>query len=548
MNKYYGKRVFEGYAIGKIIVYRKKEIIKGTFSSPQKEYERFEKARKDTSIFLDKLYLESLTTLGKETSQIFLTHKLMLEDFDFEDLVKKNILNNQVAEEAIENACNVLSNTFKLMTDEYMKLRAVDIIEVGEKVINFLQKNNDESFLIEPSIIVCEDLSSQELMKLDKKLIMGLVLSKGSTNSHISILTRMLEIPCIVSVEGLEVNESLNGNIGIVDACKGEIIINADSNDISQYNKIRLNYLTEITSLKEFIGKKTYTFNHKKIKIYANIASSYEVDNVIKNDGEGIGLFRSEFIYLEAKDYPSEEEQFIHYKRVVEKMNGKEVIIRTLDIGADKKIDYFNLPNEENPALGYRSIRICKDRPKIFLNQLLALYRASYYGNLLVMVPMIISLEEVKFVKEMCEIAKQNLKIREIPFNDKMKIGIMIETPAAAIISDTLANYVDFFSIGTNDLSQYVLALDRVNPLLDKSFDSHHKAILRLIKLVVENAHKNNINVSICGELARDEEMLPFFVSIGVDELSVSPSYVLKLRKEISKIDTTKVDIEAYIN
>ena len=284
------------------------------------------------------------------------------------------------------------------------------------------------------------------------------------------------------------------------------------------------------------------------LKIYANIASSYEVDNVIKNDGEGIGLFRSEFIYLDSKTYPTEEEQFVHYKEVVEKMKGKEVIIRTLDIGADKKVDYFNLPQEENPALGYRSIRICKDRPAMFLDQLMALYRASAYGNLSIMVPMIISLNEVEFVKEMCDLAKSNLKLRGIPYSENVKIGIMIETPAAAIMSDVFAKHVDFFSIGTNDLSQYTLAIDCVNPLLDKTFNPHHRAILRLIKMTIENAHKNNIPVGICGELARDEKLLPFFVSLGIDELSVSPSYVLKLRKQISEIDTSSVNIDNYIN
>ena len=400
----------------------------------------------------------------------------------------------------------------------------------------------------EPSIVICNDLPSSELMKLDKNLLIGLILVKGSINSHVSILTRMLEIPAICALDNLSVDESLNGQFAIVDAIKGKLIIDPPAKELTLYSKIKDNYLLELQTLQSFKNKETITSDNKKLKIYANIASSYEVDNVIKNDGEGIGLFRSEFIYLDSKTYPTEEEQFVHYKEVVEKMKGKEVIIRTLDIGADKKVDYFNLPQEENPALGYRSIRICKDRPAMFLDQLMALYRASAYGNLSIMIPMIISLSEVEFVKEMCDLAKSNLKLRGIPYSENVKIGIMIETPAAAIMSDVFAKHVDFFSIGTNDLSQYTLAIDRVNPLLDKTFNPHHRAILRLIKMTIENAHKNNIPVGICGELARDEKLLPFFVSLGIDELSVSPSYVLKLRKQISEIDTSSVNIDNYIN
>lgn len=549
MKEYSSKRIFDGYALGKLVVYQDiKTETKNEFLGEEKETERFVEARAKTIVSFEKLYQDTLIRLGEEEAQLFLTHKLMAEDLDFEDLVKEGINNKLTAESAVKEASKQLSSMFETMDDAYMKERARDVLEVGNKIIDVLTKKEDLTLLKEPSIIICDDLPSSELMKFDKNLLIGLILVKGSINSHVSILTRMLEIPSICAIDDFNVDASLNGKFAIIDGLKGKLIIDPTSKDITKYSKIKESYLNDIKELSLLRGKETTTLDGKKLKIYSNIASSYEVDNVIKNDGEGIGLFRSEFIYLDSKTYPTEEEQFVHYKKVVEAMNSKEVIIRTLDIGADKKVDYFELPEEENPALGYRSIRICKDRPAMFLDQLTALYRASAYGNLAIMIPMIISLSEVEFVKEMCALAKNNLTSRGEKFNPDMKIGIMIETPAAAIMSDVLAEHVDFFSIGTNDLSQYTLAIDRVNPLLDKTFNPHHKAILRLIKLTIENGHKKNIPVGICGELARDEKLLPFFVSLGIDELSVSPSYVLKLRKQISTIDTTKVDIDSFVN
>ncbi len=549
MKEYSSKRIFDGYALGKLVVYQDiKTETKNEFLGEEKETERFIEARAKTIVTFEKLYQDTLIRLGEEEAQLFLTHKLMAEDLDFEDLVKEGISNTLTAESAVKEASKQLSSMFETMDDVYMKERARDVLEVGNKIIDVLTKKEDLTLLKEPSIIICDDLPSSELMKFDKNLLIGLILVKGSINSHVSILTRMLEIPSICAIDDFNVDASLNGKFAIIDGLKGKLIIDPTSKDITKYSKIKESYLNDIKELSLLRGKETTTLDGKKLKIYSNIASSYEVDNVIKNDGEGIGLFRSEFIYLDSKTYPTEEEQFVHYKKVVEAMKGKEVIIRTLDIGADKKVDYFELPEEENPALGYRSIRICKDRPAMFLDQLTALYRASAYGNLAIMIPMIISLSEVEFVKEMCALAKNNLTSRGEKFNPDMKIGIMIETPAAAIMSDVLAEHVDFFSIGTNDLSQYTLAIDRVNPLLDKTFNPHHKAILRLIKLTIENGHKKNIPVGICGELARDEKLLPFFVSLGIDELSVSPSYVLKLRKQISTIDTTKVDIDSFVN
>ncbi len=549
MKEYASKRIFDGYALGKLVVYKPKaaEIREGSLGA-EKEGGRFSKARSQAIEGFEKLYQDTLLRLGEEEAQLFLTHKLMAEDLDFEDAVNAHIASGESAEKAVKAASEELAEMFKSMDDPYMKERSKDVLEVGDKIIEALSGNENETVLKEPSILICDDLPSSELMKFDKNLLIGLVLVKGSLNSHVSILTRMLEIPSICAIDNLEVDASLNGKFAIVDGLKGKLLVDPNAKTITEYSKLRENYLLEIKELSSLVGKPSLSKDGRKVKIYANIASSYETENVLKNDAEGIGLFRSEFIYLDSKTYPTEEEQFAHYKKVVEAMKGKEVIIRTLDIGADKKVGYFDLPEEENPALGYRSIRICKDRPSMFLDQLTALYRASAFGNLSIMIPMIISLSEVEFVKEMCALAKSNLSSRGEKFNPDMKIGIMIETPAAAIISDELAKHVDFFSIGTNDLSQYTLAVDRVNPLLSKTFDPHHKAILRLIALTAKNAHRQGIPVGICGELARDEELVPLFVSLGIDELSVSPSYVLKLRKQIGGVDSSKVDVSSFLD
>ena len=548
MNSYKGTRVFEGYALGKLVVYSDVKVEKTVGLGVEKEFARFEKAREETIAALDKSYMETLSKLGDKEAQLFVTHKLMAEDLDFEDAVRMELENNVAAEYAVHNAGQQLAEMFASMDDAYMKERANDVREVSARIIAFLKKVDNTLALKEPSIIICDDLPSSELMKLDKSMILGIIFVKGGSNSHVSILTRMLEIPALCSIEGLEVKDSMNNEFVILDASKGELIIDPDSKLITAYSKKKKEYEENKEKLQAYKGKETLTLDGKKVEIYSNIASSYEVENALRHDSEGIGLFRSEFIYLDASDYPSEEEQFEHYKRVVEAMGNKQVIIRTLDIGADKKIDYFELPDEENPALGFRSIRICKERPEIFLTQLQALYRASNYGNLATMIPMIISESEIKFVHEMAKLAQENLKVRGLPFNKDMKIGIMVETPAAAIMSDVFARQVDFFSIGTNDLSQYTLAIDRVNPNLGSSFNPHHRAICRLIKMSTENAHAAGIPIGICGELARDEKLLPFFLKIGVDELSVSPAYTLSLREKISKIDTREVNVEDYIN
>ena len=547
MKVYQGSRVFEGYALGKLAVYSQIKVTKTQGLGVDIEFARFVKAREETVKALNTSYMEALAKLGEKEAMLFETHKLMAEDLDFEDAVRAELENNVSCEYAVQIAGNQLAAMFEGMDDAYMKERANDVREVASRIITVLESKDQGFSLKEPSIIICDDLPSSELMKIDRKLILGIVFVKGGTNSHVSILTRMLEIPSVCGIEGLEVDKSLEGEYAILAASKNELLIGPESHVVTDYAKLKKEYEENKQKLQAFKGQPTVSLDGKKTEIYSNIASSYEVENALRNDSEGIGLFRSEFIYLDASRYPTEDEQFEHYKRVVEAMAPKQVIIRTLDIGADKKIDYFNLPDEDNPALGFRSIRICKARPQIFLTQLQALYRASYYGNLAIMVPMIISLSEVNFIKEMAEQARNNLKARNIPYKEDVKIGIMVETPSAAILSDLFAKEVDFFSIGTNDLTQYTLALDRVNPNLKEQFNPRHKSVTRLIKLITDNAHKEGIPVGICGELARDEILLPFFMKIGIDELSVSPAYTLALRERISKIDTSKVDLSEFI-
>lgn len=547
MRSYKGNRVFEGYALGKLAVYSAIKVEKTVGLGKEKEFERFCQAREETVQALDVSYAEALAKLGEKEAALFETHKLMAEDLDFEDAVNAELDGDVTAEFAVQSAGEQLAEIFASMDDAYMKERANDVREVASRIISFLKKDVKGFVLEEPSIIVCDDLPSNELMKIERERILGIVFVKGGTNSHVSILTRMLEIPSLCGVDGMVVDESLDGVYAILDANKGDMILEPESQVVADYTARKRSYEEEKEKLQAFKGKPTLSRDGKKTEIYSNIASSFEVENVLKNDSEGIGLFRSEFLYLESSDYPTEDEQFEHYKRVVEAMNPRQVIIRTLDIGADKKIDYFDLPDEENPALGFRSIRICQARPHIFLTQLKALYRASHYGNLAIMVPMIISLGEVDFIKEMAAQARANLKERGIPFKEDVKIGIMMETPAAAVLSDLFAEKVDFFSIGTNDLTQYTLALDRVNPHLKEQFDPRHRSVTRLIKLIADNAHKAGIPVGICGELARDEVLLPFFMKVGIDELSVSPAYTLQLRKRISEIDTTLVNLEDFI-
>lgn len=549
MNSYKGQVVFEGYAVADIVIYNDASTMaRKAFTGEANEFNRFDIARKKAVISFTELYIDATEKLGNNNADLFKTHRLMAEDLDFEDLIRANIAKNQVAEDAVLNASKELANMFSALDDTYMRARAADVLEVGQTIVNILLGIDKLPNISKPSILVCNDLPASALMKFNTKLLKGLVLLKGNVNSHVSIFARTLELPTIVAVDGLELDNSLNGRMLVVDATKGDIIIDPDKATINHYDDLSDQFIKEMISLRSFIGKPSLTKDGFNIKIYANITSAYEVANILKKDAEGIGLFRSEFIYLQSNDYPTEEMQYNYYKEVLEEMGDKEVVIRTMDIGADKKVFYFNLPYEENPAMGYRSIRICRDRPEILLTQLRALYRASVSGKLSIMIPMIVSEEEVLFVKQMCAKVKKQLKEEGIPYDDKVKVGIMIETPAAALMSDTLAKHVDFFSIGTNDLSQYTLACDRLNANLNKNtFDPHHPAILKLIKMTVENAHKNGIICGMCGELARDPKILPFLAGIHIDELSCSAAYVLKTRKILSQIDTKKVDINQYL-
>jgi len=548
MKKYLGIKAFDGYADATIkYLHKEQKQTARSYTSAEEEFSLFTLARGKEIRTLDALFVKALNEVGKGKAAIFETHKLMAEDLDFEDLVKMYINGGDIAEIAVEKAGQELAKNLSSLDDEYMKARAKDAIEVSSSIKDIIMGADQYTNLTQNSIIVCDDLDSSLLMKFDRAKIKGLVLVNGNVNSHVSILARSLQIPTIVAIKDFDFDEKIDGKFAILNAIKGEFYIDPDNETIDTYNQVSQKYWKDLEELQSFVGKETITKDGKKLKLYANIAGSNEVATILKNDAEGVGLFRSEFIYLKAKDYPTEDQQFEFYKEAVKLMNGKEVIIRTFDIGADKKVAYFDLPPEDNPALGYRSIRICRNRPEMFKTQLKALYRASIYGKLSIMIPMIISKDEILFTKEMIKEVWSELDEAKIPYKKDVKLGIMIETPAAAIISDQLAELVDFFSIGTNDLSQYTLACDRLNSTLNKTFDSHHKAVLRLIKITVENAHKAGIEVGMCGELARDPQLLPLWVGLGFDELSCSSSYILDLRRRISEIDASKVDIDSFL-
>lgn len=548
MTTYQGIRIFDGIAIGKIKYLKfAKEIKKSLGQGQEIEADRFKKAHEQAIAKMQKLYAKTKTEISKKEAEIVNVHIAMLEDDDFLDLVKEGIELNYSAEYATFRAGQKLADMLAAMDDEYMKARADDVVEISMKIVNILSDNDAEIKLNEPCIIVADDIPSSVLLKLDKKYLRGLVLLKTSTNSHISILARTMEIPAIASVSK-EFDLSDDKAVAILDGSNGKLLVNYDTDVLLKYFKKQKEAEQTKRDLQKYLGKKAQTVDGKTIKINANISSAAEVETAKKNDAEGIGLFRSEFIYLSATDYPSEDEQFIQYKKVVKSMGERETVIRTLDIGADKKIGYFDLPEENNPALGYRSIRICQDRTDIFLTQLQALYRASAFGNLSIMIPMIISEKEIDFTHNMCEIAQKNLDARGLKYNKNMRVGIMVETPSAAIMSDVFAHKVDFFSIGTNDLSQYTLAIDRQNQKLNKFFNPRSRSILRFIKMITENAHKASIPVAICGELARDPQLTSFFIKIGVDELSVSSPYILQLKANISKLNTSNTNINKYLN
>ncbi len=530
-----GEKIFNGIAIGKIKFYAKSEntIVRAKVTDTEAEISRYEEARNRAIAELNALYESSLASLG-DGAEIFNVHSMMLEDDDYNDSVHNIITTQEVnAEYAVATTSDNFSDMFDSMDDEYFRARSADIKDISERVIRILSGRTEDNFAWdEPVIIVAEDLAPSETVQMDKSKLMAFVTHLGSANSHTAILARTMGIPAII---GAEVSKDLNGRMGIVDGYEGAFIIDPDEKTMEKYLGKKAADEDEKKQLLQLKGKENVTLSGQKINVFANIGSPADLYSVLEHDAGGIGLFRSEFLYLESGDYPSEEEQFAAYKKVVETMGGRKVIIRTLDIGADKQADYFNLDKEENPALGLRAIRICLTRPEIFKTQLRALYRASAYGNLAIMYPMIISVDEIRQIKEISKEVRREMTEAGIKIGN-VEEGIMIETPAAVIIADDLAKEVDFFSIGTNDLTQYTLAIDRQNSKLDRFYNPHHPAILKMLKMVADSAHKAGIWAGICGELGADTELTEYFLEIGMDELSVSPGCILPLRKIIREI------------
>ena len=538
MEQYTGKSVVQEIAVGSIYVFAKKEssLTKRTIEDAEQEMARFDAARSEAMSQLDQLYQEALTQVGEEEAMIFDTHKVMLEDLDYLEAIEEKIRTDKVnAEYAVTATGEEFAAIFAGMDDEYMQARAADVKDISDRVVRILEGRQDDGFHPEePVIVLAEDLTPAETIQMDKSKILAFVTQKGSANSHTAILARSLNIASLVNTD-IEIKPEYHGRQAVVDGVEGVFYIDPEPELLQQKEKEQKELDGREEALKQLIGMPSETKDGRKIKIYANMGNVEDVAQVLKNDAEGIGLFRSEFLYLGREDFPGEEEQFEAYKEVVSAMKGKKVIIRTLDIGADKKADYFGLDPEENPAMGYRAIRICLTREEIFRTQLRAIYRASAFGTVSIMFPMIISVNEIRKIKGIVEQVKAELASENIATGE-VELGIMVETPAAAVISDQLAGEVDFFSIGTNDLTQYTLAIDRQNQKLDSFYDSHHEAVLRLIRMTVENGHKAGIWVGICGELGADETLTEAFVDMGMDELSVSPSSVLKIRDRVRNI------------
>ena len=532
-----GKSVYSGVAIGRLAIYRKSEnqVKREKITDTAKEVKRFEDAKDTAKQQLAGLYDKALKEVGEVNAAIFEVHQMMLDDLDYIESITNMIEGQQVnAEYAVATTGDTFSEMFAAMDDDYMRERAADVRDVSNRVVSILQGNGGNGLNAdEPVILLADDLAPSETVQLDKSKVLSFVTRHGSTNSHTAILARTMNIPALI---GVDFPEDVDGKMGIVDGYEGKIIIDPPVSVMEAYQKKKAEDEEKKRLLQELKGKENITKDGTKINLYANIGSVGDVASVLANDAGGIGLFRSEFLYLESRDYPTEEEQFAAYRKVAEAMAGKKVIIRTLDIGADKQVGYFDLEKEENPAMGYRAIRICLDRTEIFKTQLRAIYRASYYGTIAIMFPMIISVNEVKKIKEIIAEVKAGLDADGIPYKD-VELGIMIETPAAVMISDLLAKEVDFFSIGTNDLTQYTLAIDRQNPKLDNIYDSHHEAVLRMLKMVVDNGHKEGCWVGICGELGADETLTETFLRMGFDELSVSPSMILRIRDKIRNTD-----------
>ena len=533
-----GKSVYKGIVLGKISVLKKDDyVVKRTkINDPEKEMERVKKAVLESQEQLQKLYEKAVKEVGEVSAAIFEVHQMMLEDDDYNESIENIITTQQVnAEYAVASTGDNFSQMFASMDDDYMKARAADIQDFSDRLVRNLSGHGIGGMdLSEPAILVADDLSPSETVQLDKDKILAFVTIHGSSNSHTAILARMMNIPALIGVD-MNLDELHTGMEAAVNGFTGELILEPDE-EVKKTVEDKISQEKEKYALLQTLkGKENITKSGRKIHLYANIGSVADMGYVLENDAGGIGLFRSEFLYLGRDELPGEEEQFQAYKQAVQNMAGKKVIIRTLDIGADKQADYLGLEKEENPALGYRAIRICLTQPEIFKVQLRALFRASVYGNLSIMYPMITSVEEVEKIQAIVKEVKEELKADEVPYKD-VEEGIMIETPAAVMISDELAQMVDFFSIGTNDLTQYTLAIDRQNEKLDPFYNPHHKAVLKMIQMVVDNAHKAGKWAGICGELGADPELTETFVNMGVDELSVAPSMILKLRKIIREI------------
>ena len=531
----HGKSVFGGIAMGRLSVYHKTDnAVKRTkITDIEAEKKRFEDAKEEAKRQLGVFYEKAVREVGEVNAAIFEMHQMMLDDLDYVESIINMIETQQVnAEFAVASTGDNFAQMFAAMDDDYMRERAADVKDISNRVISILQGNGDAGLSgDEPFILLADDLAPSETVQLDKSKVLAFVTRHGSTNSHTAILARTMNIPALIGVDFPE--EGVDGQFGIVDGFDAKFFVEPDEDTKAEYRKLKEENEQKKRLLQELKGKENITKDGTKINLYANIGGVSDVANVLANDAGGIGLFRSEFLYLESEDYPTEEAQFAAYKTVAENMAGKKVIIRTLDIGADKQVGYFDLEKEENPAMGYRAIRICLKQQDIFRTQLRALLRASAFGNIAIMFPMIVALEEVLQIKEIVKSVMAELDASRIPYNKEIQLGIMIETPAAAMISDDLAKEVDFFSVGTNDLTQYTTAVDRQNANLEGFYYPHHKGLLRLIKMAADNAHKNGIWIGICGELGADMELTEVFLAMGIDELSVSPACVLPLRKKI---------------
>lgn len=541
MVKFKGKGVYGAVAIGKISVFNRQEasVRRVHIEDTETEIKRLELAKKRSTDQLQEIYNKALKEVGETNAQIFEIHMMMIEDEDYNESIV-NIIETQMvnAEYAVAVTSDNFAAMFSSMDDTYMQVRAADVKDISNRIINNFALTSSEQNSIDEKVVICsDDLAPSETVSLDKNKVLAFVTAYGSSNSHTAILARNMNIPAVIGVGDEFLPHIENGETIIVDGFTGEIYVDPDEAVLNAMMKKQSEDIEKKKLLLNLKGKENITIDGTKIDIFANIGGVANIGAALFNDAGGIGLFRSEFLYLENSDFPVEEQQFAAYKKVLESMAGKKVIIRTMDIGADKQVDYFNLNKEDNPALGFRAIRICLTRPEIFKTQLRALYRASVYGNLGIMFPMITSVNEVKKIKKLCEEVKSELKFDNIEFSNTVEIGIMIETPAAAIISDRLAPLVDFFSVGTNDLIQYTLACDRQNPDLENFCDTHHEAVLRLIKISAENAHRHGAWIGICGELAADTSLTETFLKMGIDELSVSPGFVLKVRNKVRNID-----------